>query len=99
MTCHQVSRDNKPARVLYLTDKKSGKRFLIDTGAALSVLPPEEIDMPHKGKGRNLRAANGSEIATYGERALEIDLGLGRSYNWVFNIADVTQTNIRRRFS
>ena len=39
--CHQVSRDNKPANVLYLTDKQSGKRFLIDTGTGLSVLPAE----------------------------------------------------------
>ena len=63
---------------------------LVDTGAGLSVLPPLEIDKPHKGKGKNLRAANGSEIATYGERAVKINFGLGRTYNYVFHVADVT---------
>ena len=90
MTCHHVSRDNSPKRVLYLKDKQSGKRFLIDTGAGLSVLLPEDIDKPHNGKGKSLRAANGSEIITYGERAMQLDFGLGRVYNWVFHVADVT---------
>ena len=71
-------------------DKLSATRYLIDTGAGLSVLPPEDIDRPHKGKGKNLRAANGSEIETYGERAVEMDFGLGRTYNWIFHVADVT---------
>ena len=89
--CHHVSSNNNSrAKVLYLTDRCSGIRYLIDTGAGLSVLPPEEIDKPHKGKGKNLRAANGSEIATYGERAVEIDFGFGRTYNRVFHVADVT---------
>ena len=76
-------------RVLYVVDRQSGKYFLIDTGAGLSVLPPEDIDRPHKGKGKSLTAANGSEIITYGERATELDFGLGRVYNWVFHVADV----------
>ena len=46
--------------------------------------------MPHKGKGKSLRAANGLQIATYGECALEIDFGLGRRYSWAFIVADVT---------
>ena len=78
------------AKILYLRDKLSGIRYLVDTGAGLSVLPPLQIDNAHKGKGKSLRAANGSEMATYGERAVEIDFGLGRSYNWVFHEADVT---------
>ena len=90
MTCHHVSRDNSPARGLYLTDKQSGTRFLIDTGAGLSIVPPKEIDRPHKGKGKSLRSANGSEIITYGERAMELVFGLGCTYNWVFHVADVT---------
>ena len=91
MSCQHVSSSNNPrAKVLYLTDKHSGISYLVDTGAGFSVLPPLEIDKPHKGKGKSLRAANGSEIATYGERAVEIDFGLGRTYNWVFHVADVT---------
>ena len=81
MTCHHVSRDNSAARVVYFTDKQSGKHFLIDTGAGLSVLPPEDIDRPHKG--------NGTEIPTYGERAMKLGFGLGHVYNWVFHVPDV----------
>ena len=91
MSCQHVSSSNNPrAKVLYLTDKHSSISYLVDTGAGFSVLPPLEIDKPNKGRGKSLRAANGSEIATYGERAVEIDFGLGRTYNWVFHVADVT---------
>ncbi|UYV71730.1 hypothetical protein LAZ67_9000142, partial [Cordylochernes scorpioides] len=38
---------------------------------------------------RQLFAANGSIIHTYGERHLELDLGLGRLFRWPFIIADV----------
>ncbi|UYV65427.1 hypothetical protein LAZ67_3004340 [Cordylochernes scorpioides] len=38
---------------------------------------------------RQLFAANGSIIHTYGERHLELDLGLGRIFRWPFIIADV----------
>lgn len=54
------------------------------------MLPPENIDKPHKGKGKSLTAANGTKIASYGERAMQLDFGLGRVYNWVFHVADVT---------
>ena len=90
MSCLHVSSNNPWAKVLCITDKISGISYLVDTGAGLSVLPPLEINKPHKGKGKNLRAANGSEIATYGERAVEINFGLGRTYNWVFHVADIT---------
>ena len=43
-----------------------------------------------RGKGKSLKAANGTEITTYGERAVEMDFGLGRTYNWVYHVADVT---------
>ena len=90
MSCQHASSNTPTARVLYLKDKSTDVRYLVDTGACLSLLPPLEIDMPDKGKGKNLKAANGSEIATYGERAVQIDFGLGRTYNWVFLVADVT---------
>ena len=91
MSCHHVSSNNNSrAKVLYLMDKCSGTHYLIDTGAGLSMLPPEDINRPHKGKGKDLRATNGSEIAMYGERAVEMEFGLGRTYNLVFHVTDVT---------
>ena len=90
MSCHHVS-SKSLAKVLYLTDKNSGRCYLIDTGAGLSVLPPEDIDKPHKCNGKSLRAANRTEIATYSERAVHADaLWTRRTYNWVFHVADVT---------
>ena len=89
MSCHHVS-SKSSAKVLYLTNKHSGRRYLVDTGAGLSMLLPEDIDKPHKGKLKSLRAANGTEIPTYGERAVQMDFRLGSTYNWVFHVADVT---------
>ena len=73
--CQHVSSISPSAKVLYLTDKSSDVRYLVDTGACLSVTPPLKVDMPHKGKGKSLKAANGSEIKTYGERAVQVDFG------------------------
>ena len=36
-----------------------------------------------------LQATNGSRIATYGQQSLTLDLGLRRSFPWIFTIADV----------
>nr|CAH8845942.1 unnamed protein product [Trichobilharzia regenti]CAH8864580.1 unnamed protein product [Trichobilharzia regenti] len=37
-----------------------------------------------------LRAANGSPIATFGRRFIDLNIGLRRSLRWVFLVADVT---------
>nr|CAH8872176.1 unnamed protein product [Trichobilharzia regenti] len=37
-----------------------------------------------------LRAANGSPIATFGRRFIDLNIGLRRSFRWVFLVADVT---------
>ncbi|UYV73233.1 hypothetical protein LAZ67_10002257 [Cordylochernes scorpioides] len=61
--------------------------FLVDTGAEVSVIPPPVKNA--RPSHRQLFAANGSIIHTYGERHLELDLGLGRLFRWPFIIADV----------
>ncbi|UYV64959.1 hypothetical protein LAZ67_3002565 [Cordylochernes scorpioides] len=61
--------------------------FLVDTGAEVSVIPPPVKNA--RPSDRQLFAANGSIIHTYGERHLELDLGLGRLFRWPFIIADV----------
>ncbi|UYV83240.1 hypothetical protein LAZ67_23000261, partial [Cordylochernes scorpioides] len=74
-------------RRLFITDRRSAYLFLVDTGAEVSVIPPpvKNARPSHK----QLFAANGSIIHTYGERHLELDLGLGRLFRWPFIIADV----------
>ncbi|UYV83501.1 hypothetical protein LAZ67_23001249 [Cordylochernes scorpioides] len=72
---------------LFITDRRSAYLFLVDTGAEVSVIPPPVKNV--RPSHRQLFAANGSIIHTYGERHLELDLGLGRLFRWPFIIADV----------
>lgn len=78
-----------PSSRLCVTDRKSRYRFLIDTGANISILPRTKKSI--RASDYKLYAANGSEINTYGETTLELDLGLRRPYRWTFIIADVRQ--------
>ena len=64
------------SRLLFLTDTTSGRRFLIDTGAEISVIPPSSTDRKNKQGRSGLRAVNVSPIATFGTRSLNLDLGL-----------------------
>ena len=77
------------SRLLFLTDATSGYRFLIDTGAEVSVVPPSATDRTNKQDCSGLRAVNGSSITTYGTRSLTLDLGLRRMFRWIFVIADI----------
>ncbi|UYV66573.1 hypothetical protein LAZ67_4002149, partial [Cordylochernes scorpioides] len=74
-------------RRLFITDRRSAYLFLVDTGAEVSVIPPPVKNA--RPSHRQLFAANGSIIHTYGERHLELDLGVGRLFRWPFIIADV----------
>lgn len=73
---------------LFVTDKKTGLQFLIDTGANISVLPPRKGQLP-KPLNFQLFAANNTTIPTYGEKTIEIDLKLRRPFKWTFIIAKV----------
>nr|VZI19045.1 unnamed protein product [Spirometra erinaceieuropaei] len=79
---------SRPSRLFYINDKLSGLRFLVDTGAEVSVLPPLRR---HRLKPSqfSLQAANSTTISTYGQRSLTLDLGLRRRFQWVFIEADV----------
>ncbi|CAI2738444.1 unnamed protein product, partial [Dicrocoelium dendriticum] len=62
--------------------------FLVDTGAEVSVIPPMPGE-PTASLSTSLSAANGTPIATYGHRSLTLDLGLRRTFRWVFTVAAV----------
>ena len=85
------------SRLFYITDVSTKQQFLIDTGAEVSVLPPRPSDRTHR-QGYDLQAANSSTIATYGTRSLTINLGLRRSFPWIFTIADVNHAIIGADF-
>ncbi|BHF67663.1 hypothetical protein SprV_0301069100 [Sparganum proliferum] len=79
---------SRPSRLFYINDKSSSLRFLVDTGAEVSVIPPLRR---HRLKPSqfSLQAANSTTISTYGQRSLTLDLDLRRRFQWVFIEADV----------
>ncbi|CAI2737064.1 unnamed protein product [Dicrocoelium dendriticum] len=79
------------SRRLSVVDRTSGLKFLIDTGADVSVIPPQPTDTLPPGNFYELTAANGTKIRTFGQRLLTLNLGLRREYPWIFLIADVRQ--------
>ena len=80
-----------PSRFLFLTDRSSRLSFLVDTGAAVSVLPKSACRnyKPYQ-SNRPLQAVNHSSIQTYGEKSVLLDLGLRRAFHLVFIVAAVS---------
>ena len=82
---------SSPSRLLFVTDPTSRYRFLVDTGASVSVIPASRWDRRQTaGNSSSLKAANGTPIATFGETPLVLSLGLRRQFRWVFLRADVS---------
>ena len=77
------------SRLFYITDTNSGLRFLVDTGAEVSLLPASISDQNRNQAGLPLQAANNSTISTFGTRSLTLDFSLRRSLPWVFTLASV----------
>ena len=76
------------SRLFSFHDFATGTRFLVDTGAEVSVIPPSPNDRHHKTK-LTLQAVNGSSIPTYGTQSLTLNIGLRRTFRWIFVIADI----------
>lgn len=62
----------------------------MDTGADVSVVPYYNYSSYERDPDFTLTAANGSSIATYGRRVLELQLGLPRLFRYHFILANVT---------
>ncbi|XP_035228840.1 uncharacterized protein LOC118200955 [Stegodyphus dumicola] len=74
---------------LFVTDRNSGLKFLVDIGADVSLLPANSTT---KGSCEyKLYAANGTEIPTFGIKVLTLDLGLRRPFQWSFIVAKVSK--------
>lgn len=74
---------------LYITDKNSQQRFLVDTGSDLCCYPRRLLRGRFSATNYELSAANNSSIKTYGCTPLRLDFGLRRDFTWRFVIADV----------
>ncbi|GBN53152.1 Transposon Ty3-I Gag-Pol polyprotein [Araneus ventricosus] len=74
---------------LFARDRRSNLRFLVDSGADVSIFPATSQNK--KKAEYQLYAANGTEISPYGIKMLNLDLGLCRDFQFSFIIADVTK--------
>ena len=86
------------SKLLYVTDKGHKCRYLIDTGAAVSVLPKSCANGISGADSLPLVAANNNTIKTYGNCKRVVDVGLKREYPWTFIVADVQQPIIGADF-
>ncbi|GFX34118.1 retrovirus-related Pol polyprotein from transposon 17.6 [Trichonephila clavipes] len=73
---------------LFLLDRKSGQKFLIDSASEICVIPPSTMNKPPQS---NLTPA-------YGMVRKELNLGLRRPFIWTFIIADVSSPIIGADF-
>jgi len=76
---------------LFVNDTRTGRKFLIDSGAELSVIPRRQNLTSCTTSEINLIAANGTQIKTYGPEQLQLDLGFKRLFTWTFEMADVAR--------
>jgi cleavage and polyadenylation specificity factor subunit 1 len=74
---------------LFITDRTSKHRFLLDTGSDLCVFPRKLVPGRKERVNYELFAANGTTIPTYGWISLSLNLGLHRDFTWRFVVADV----------
>ncbi len=77
------------SRLFYVNDKGTNSSFLVDTGSEISAIPPSPAERLRSPDPLLLMAVNNTSIRTYGTRSLTLNLGLRRSFQWVFIIADV----------
>nr|VZI26829.1 unnamed protein product [Spirometra erinaceieuropaei] len=78
-----------PGHTFYVRETRSDIRFLVDTGAQLSVIPTTPADRRCPNPGLFLQAVNTSPITTFGTCSLSLDIGVRRLFPWVFVVADI----------
>ena len=73
---------------LFVTDRKTALRFLVNSGSVLSILPRKFIPDSSK-QSLTLQAATGTYITTFCAHRLTLNLGLRRPLQWGLTIAAV----------
>jgi len=74
--------------LFFICDQQHGQKFIVDTGAEVSVLPATAADKRFCTAGPPLTAANGSTIPTYGKHTIRLHL-CNQVYEWPFLVATV----------
>ncbi|GFW34058.1 retrovirus-related Pol polyprotein from transposon 297 [Trichonephila clavipes] len=85
-----MAEPSKHTSRLFLLDRKSGQKFLIDSGSEICVIPPSPTMNKSPQSNFSLFAANNTKIQAYGMVRKELNLGLRRPFIWTFIIADVS---------
>ncbi|XP_037958588.1 uncharacterized protein LOC119688036 [Teleopsis dalmanni] len=83
---------------LFVVDRKSCLRFLVDPSSVVSVVPRHLVKFKTTQEELQLYAANRTLITTFGNNTMKLDLGLRRSFRWQFIIADVEVAIIGANF-
>lgn len=85
---------------LFVTDKDSKIRFLVDTGADVCVFPKKLARgfVNNLNNELHLFAVNGTRFSTFGFITLSLNLGLRREFSWRFIIADLEHAIIGADF-
>jgi cleavage and polyadenylation specificity factor subunit 1 len=82
----------KPCLVVDLLFDARRLPFLVDTGAAASIIPPQYLSNNVQATGFRLTTATGENIPVVGEISLEVAIkGLRRAYRWTFIVASVVR--------
>lgn len=81
-----------------MTDKISAVKFLIDTGADISVVPKSFVNHHQSSSDFKLFAANGTPINTYGQKLITVNFGLKRAFPFIFVVADVDRAIVGADF-
>lgn len=76
---------------MFVTDLRSRRKFLVDTGSAVSILPAGAFEKKTLQPSFDLLAANGSTIGTYGTVFSSINLHSSLELQWTFIVADVAE--------
>lgn len=88
--------DNCRNMRLFVQDRTTKIKFLVDSGADVSLIP---VGPNAKASSEyKLFAANGTEIQTYGIKVLTLDLGLRRPFQWPFILAKVSKGTLGADF-
>ena len=74
-----------PGQLVYITDQLSHRRFLVDTGAAYSILPHQSSGQP---TGPPLAGPDGHPLACWGDKPVQLVLD-GRHFQWTFLLTAV----------
>ncbi|GFX37791.1 transposon Tf2-11 polyprotein [Trichonephila clavipes] len=93
-----MAEPSKHTSQLFLLDRKSGQKFLIDSGSEICVIPPSPTMNKSPQSNFSLFAANNTKIPAYDMVRKELNLGLRRPFIWTFIIADVSSPIIGADF-